>query len=255
MGLRLPTLRDDAPAGLPPLSRWHVPGRATRHHPRARRPRRAPAAHRRGVGRRRHRPTGARRPGAHRHRGGAAPVHRRAPRRSGRLPRARPGAPRPAGPGRRAGALAARPRRPAAGRRRSDEDAGRLLLQTRLPDHEVVQAVRQGDPMRVVAAETPRRQALGFPPFGGLAEVRGGAEAVAAACAAVRRGRRDGPRARCRGHRARCSRAPSVDLLCDALARHRGSTPPGPRGACASTSTLAGCDMQRLASGPEIASG
>ncbi len=63
--------------------------------------------------------------------------------------------------------------------------AGRLLLQTRLPDHEVVQAVRHGDPMRVVAAETPRRQALGFPPFGGLAEVRGGVEAVAAVCAAV----------------------------------------------------------------------
>jgi len=65
------------------------------------------------------------------------------------------------------------------------KSAGRLLLQTRIPDHEVVRAVRHGDPMRVVAAETPRRQALGFPPFGGLAEARGAAEAVAAACAAV----------------------------------------------------------------------
>ncbi len=88
--------------------------------------------------------------------------------------------------------------------------AGHLLLQTRLPDHEVVQAVRHGDPMRVVAAESPRRQALGFPPFGGLAEVRGGVEAVAA----VRRvpspsARRDRPRARCRGHQ----RAPARPIV------------------------------------------
>ena len=94
---------------------------------------------------------------------------------------------------------------------------GRLLLQTRLPDHEVVEAVRHGDPMRVVAAETPRRQALGFPPFGGLAEVRGAVEAVAAACAAVAEAGVTvlGPDAAGTGA---LFRAPSVELLCDALA-------------------------------------
>jgi primosomal protein N' (replication factor Y) len=63
--------------------------------------------------------------------------------------------------------------------------ASRLLLQTRLPRHEVVDAARRGDPMLVVAAEVPRRQALGFPPFGGLAEVSGAPEAVVAVCDAV----------------------------------------------------------------------
>ena len=54
-------------------------------------------------------------PRAHRHRGGAAPRLGAAPVGPGRVPGARPGAPRAAGPGRRAGALVARPRRPAAG--------------------------------------------------------------------------------------------------------------------------------------------
>lgn len=67
----------------------------------------------------------------------------------------------------------------------STGEGGRLLLQTRLPDHEVVQAVRRGDPLLVVAAEAPRREALGFPPFGGLAELRGAPGAVAAACDAI----------------------------------------------------------------------
>ncbi len=58
-------------------------------------------------------------------------------------------------------------------------------MQTRLPDHEVVQAVRRGEPLLVVAAETPRREALGFPPFGAIAELRGAPDAVAAACTAV----------------------------------------------------------------------
>ena len=96
---------------------------------------------------------------------------------------------------------------------------GYLLLQTRLPDHEVVQALRRGDPMAVVAAEIPRRQALGFPPFGGLVEVRGAIEAVAAVCTAVAD---IGPGVTVLGPDAAGTsallRAPSVDLLCDALA-------------------------------------
>lgn len=98
---------------------------------------------------------------------------------------------------------------------------GRLLLQTRLPEHEVVTAARRGDPMLVVAHEAPRRETLGFPPFGGLAELRGAAEAVAAACEAlvsagvtVLGPASDGPSASSRA----LVRAPSVGALCDALA-------------------------------------
>jgi primosomal protein N' (replication factor Y) len=94
---------------------------------------------------------------------------------------------------------------------------GRLLLQTRLPDHEVVEAVRHGDPMTVVATDVPRRQALGFPPFGGLAEVRGAADAVAAACAAVAEAGVTvlGPVA---DGSSALLRAPSFEALCDGLA-------------------------------------
>lgn len=50
---------------------------------------------------------------------------------------------------------------------------GRLLLQTFSPEHEVVRAVLLGDPDRVVAAERSRRELLGLPPFGAVAEVSG----------------------------------------------------------------------------------
>ena len=53
--------------------------------------------------------------------------------------------------------------------------AGRVLLQTRLPDHEVVRAAVQADPARVADAERERRSLLGFPPFAALAEVSGAA--------------------------------------------------------------------------------
>ena len=94
---------------------------------------------------------------------------------------------------------------------------GRLLVQTRLPEHEVVAAARTGRPLLVVDVETPRRRALGFPPFGGLAEVRGAPEAVVAACSAVAEAGATvlGPDAQ--GTRA-LLRAPSFEALCDALA-------------------------------------
>ena len=97
-------------------------------------------------------------------------------------------------------------------------DGGRLLVQTRLPDHEVVRAVRRS----ATRCSSPtrngrRRRTLGFPPFGGLAEISGAAEAVAAACAAAAEGGvavlgpvDAGPRA--------LLRAPTVAELCDALA-------------------------------------
>lgn len=53
--------------------------------------------------------------------------------------------------------------------------AGRLLVQTRLPDHEVVEAARHADPARVSDAERARRQLLGFPPYTALAELSGAA--------------------------------------------------------------------------------
>ncbi len=60
------------------------------------------------------------------------------------------------------------------------DGGGRLLIQTRLPDHEVLEAARKADPTLVTAAERPRREELGYPPFGALAEVKGEPDAVRA---------------------------------------------------------------------------
>jgi primosomal protein N' (replication factor Y) (superfamily II helicase) len=62
----------------------------------------------------------------------------------------------------------------------------RVLVQTRVPDHEVLAAARTGDPMPVVAADRDRRRTLGFPPFGGLAALAGDPDAVATAVSIVR---------------------------------------------------------------------
>jgi primosomal protein N' (replication factor Y) len=66
-----------------------------------------------------------------------------------------------------------------------DRSHTRVLLQTRTPDHDVVRAAVAGDPARVAEAERARRRALGFPPFGGLAELSGSAAAVESAAAAL----------------------------------------------------------------------
>jgi primosomal protein N' (replication factor Y) len=50
---------------------------------------------------------------------------------------------------------------------------GRLLLQTRLPDHEVVQAALHADPARLAAAEAEKRTLLELPPSTALALVTG----------------------------------------------------------------------------------
>lgn len=52
-------------------------------------------------------------------------------------------------------------------------DGGRLVVQTRLPEHEVLQSVLHADPGRFVAAERSRRALLGFPPVTALAAVSG----------------------------------------------------------------------------------
>ncbi len=52
-------------------------------------------------------------------------------------------------------------------------EGGRLVLQTRLPGHEVVQAALHADPSRVAEAEAVRRRALCFPPATAMALVSG----------------------------------------------------------------------------------
>jgi primosomal protein N' (replication factor Y) len=48
---------------------------------------------------------------------------------------------------------------------------GRVLIQTHLPDHPVMQAIATGDKARFYAEELAERQAAGLPPFGRLAAV------------------------------------------------------------------------------------
>jgi primosomal protein N' (replication factor Y) len=94
------------------------------------------------------------------------------------------------------------------------DGGGELVVQTRVPDDEVLAAAARGDPTSVVASERARRRTLALPPFGGVAEVRGDPVAVSAACDLVRsRVTVVGPT----GGRA-LLRAPTVTELCDALA-------------------------------------
>ena len=88
---------------------------------------------------------------------------------------------------------------------------GRILVQTRLPRHEVLQAALHADPERVAAAERPRRQVLGFPPAAAVALVSG--EAAAEFVAALKEVDVLGPD----GDRW-LVRAPDHRVLCDALA-------------------------------------
>lgn len=53
--------------------------------------------------------------------------------------------------------------------------AGRILVQTRQPDHPVLQAVGTADPELLSSHDRELRQQLGFPPFGALAEIAGAA--------------------------------------------------------------------------------
>ena len=50
---------------------------------------------------------------------------------------------------------------------------GRILVQTFLPHHDVIQAALLADPGRMVDAERERRALLGLPPFGAYAEISG----------------------------------------------------------------------------------
>jgi primosomal protein N' (replication factor Y) len=95
-------------------------------------------------------------------------------------------------------------------------DETRLVVQTRQPDHEVVRALVTGRPALVAEAELARRAALGFPPFGALAELTGDDAAVNAAAgvlAGIEPLQVLGPTD---GHALVV--APNADVLADALA-------------------------------------
>jgi primosomal protein N' (replication factor Y) len=94
------------------------------------------------------------------------------------------------------------------------DPAGVVMVQTRRPTDPVLRAAVDGDPEPVVLEDRERRCALRFPPFGGLASLRGDATAVEIACDAVQ-GRVEVLRG---GGGDALLRAPSVAELCDALA-------------------------------------
>jgi len=55
----------------------------------------------------------------------------------------------------------------------SRDHGGRLLIQTRLPDHDVVQAALHADPSRLSLADAERRELLRLPPSRAIASVSG----------------------------------------------------------------------------------
>jgi primosomal protein N' (replication factor Y) len=61
-----------------------------------------------------------------------------------------------------------------------------LLLQTRVPDHAVVQAIARAEPDRILEVELDYRRTLGYPPFGALAELSGDDDPLVAAIDALR---------------------------------------------------------------------
>jgi primosomal protein N' (replication factor Y) (superfamily II helicase) len=91
---------------------------------------------------------------------------------------------------------------------------GRLVVQTHVPRHEVVQAALNADPTRVSSAERDRRTQLGFPPATALAEVSGaGADVFVSAL-----GARPGIEVLGPAGGRWLVRAPDHRTLCDALA-------------------------------------
>jgi primosomal protein N' (replication factor Y) len=119
--------------------------------------------------------------------------------------------------GEQALALLALAARLCGGRRRSDEHgfARRIVVQTRQPGHEVIAAVRDGDPGRYLAAEDERRRQIGLPPYVALAAISG--ERAAELLEHV------GPRPNehidllAQGDGSLLVRAPRTEDLCDAL--------------------------------------
>jgi primosomal protein N' (replication factor Y) len=91
---------------------------------------------------------------------------------------------------------------------------GRLVLQTRLPRHEVILAALHADPARVATVEAERRELLRFPPVAALAEVSG----PAAGAFVQALGRPAGVEVLGPADGRWLLRAPDHATLCDALA-------------------------------------
>ena len=98
------------------------------------------------------------------------------------------------------------------------EGGGRVLVQTRVPDHPVIEAALHADPDRFFSVERAARTLLGFPPAAALALISGADDAVAAY---VSRLAAAGPAVEIQGPDPAgryLLRAPSHDVLCPALA-------------------------------------
>jgi primosomal protein N' (replication factor Y) len=96
-----------------------------------------------------------------------------------------------------------------------------LLLQTRVPDHAVVQAIARAEPQRILEVEADSRRTLGYPPFGALAELSGDDAPLTAAIDTLRALDVQSAGVQVFGpddHRALVT-APTWDALADALAR------------------------------------
>jgi primosomal protein N' (replication factor Y) len=98
-------------------------------------------------------------------------------------------------------------------------DGGRIVVQTRLPDHPVLDAARRADPTLVSTAEDAVRRELNLPPVSALAEISGDPARIEALVARLAGrpaveviGPTDG---------VWLVRAPDHTTLCDALA-HAG---------------------------------
>jgi primosomal protein N' (replication factor Y) (superfamily II helicase) len=97
----------------------------------------------------------------------------------------------------------------------------RVQLQTRVPDHPVLEAVVRGEPAPVLADEVAIRRTSGLPPFSALAVVSGPlAPAYADALAKAARQAREGEVVvATAGEGAWLVKATDHDALCDLLAR------------------------------------
>jgi len=92
---------------------------------------------------------------------------------------------------------------------------GRILVQTRQPDHEVLVGALGADPARLAESEAPIRRSLGLPPYGALAVLSGAAADVYAQ--ALDAGAPAEVRVAAVGDGSWTLRAPSVAALCDLL--------------------------------------
>jgi len=91
---------------------------------------------------------------------------------------------------------------------------GRVVVQTRIPDHEVLQAAARADPALLAVPELALRESLLLPPFGALAVLRGpGGATFAAGIRAV-----SGMAVSMADADRWVVRAPDHRMLCDALA-------------------------------------